>query len=93
MTHYSSTSDIPAFAHLVVRLHPDDPIAIAVQDIEAGTELRMPDGRQLAVAERIPAGHKVALCDIAARRNDPPLRIPHRPGDSLHPGRELGSHP
>ena len=45
---------------------PTDPIAIAVQDIEPGAELGAPEGeRWLVAAERIPAGHKIALRDLA----------------------------
>ena len=36
-----------------------------MQDIEAGSELRTPDGGRLVAAERIPAGHKIALRDLA----------------------------
>ena len=42
-----------------------DPIAIAVQDIALGSTLRAPDGGRLVAAERIPAGHKIALRDLA----------------------------
>ena len=49
----------------IIQLHPDDPIAIAVQDIEPGAVLRTPDGGRLVAADRIPAGHKIALRDLA----------------------------
>ena len=49
----------------IIQLHPDDPIAIAVQDIAPGSSLRAPDGGRLVAAERIPAGHKIALRDLA----------------------------
>ena len=58
-------SDTPDLASPILRLHPDDPIAVAVRAIEPGTQLRTPDGRRLIAAERVPAGHKLALCDIA----------------------------
>ena len=54
-----------ALAGRVIRLHPDDPIAIAVQDIEPGSEVQAPDGGTFAAADRIPAGHKIALRNLA----------------------------
>ncbi len=49
----------------IIQLHPADPIAIAVQDVGPGTELRAPDGGRLVAAEHIPAGHKITLRDLA----------------------------
>jgi altronate hydrolase len=48
--------------HQVLRLHPDDNIAIARARIAAGTPL---DDTDTMAAEEIPAAHKVALTAIA----------------------------
>ena len=47
----------------VISMHPDDNVAIVVNDfgLPAGAEL--PSG--LVLRERVPQGHKVALADIA----------------------------
>src|SRR5260221_4059064 len=47
----------------LLRLHPDDPIAIAIEPLAPGERLA-PDGP--ATIEKIPRGHKVALGSIAA---------------------------
>jgi len=41
-------------------IHPNDGVAVALVELSAGETLSA-DGRTLAVVERIPAGHKVAL--------------------------------
>src|SRR6266508_3228502 len=48
----------------VLRLHPDDTVAVAVQPLAAGAVVALPDG-QLTVRADVPAGHKVALADHA----------------------------
>ena len=55
-------------ASTIIRLHPDDDVAVARTDLLPGTPLA---GESVTTAERIPAGHKVALRDIAA---DAPIR-------------------
>jgi altronate hydrolase len=47
----------------VLRLHPHDPVAVAIRDLEAGERLEG-DGFLVEVHQRIPSGHKVALLDI-----------------------------
>jgi altronate hydrolase len=47
----------------LIHLHPDDPIAIAKCELEAGMELEIAGGL-LTVREAVPAGHKLALKDI-----------------------------
>lgn len=49
----------------VLQLHPDDPVALARQELSAGTELDG-GGRHVTVREAIPRGHKLALADLAA---------------------------
>ncbi|HYN82870.1 MAG TPA: altronate dehydratase family protein [Gemmatimonadaceae bacterium] len=48
----------------VVRIHPDDNVAVAVTPIEAGEHLTV-DGVTLTAKVPVPAGHKVALVPIA----------------------------
>ena len=76
----SNAQDLAGF---IIRLHPADPIAIAVQDIAPGSTLRAPDGGRLVAAERIPAGHKIALRDLAA--GETVLRYGYRIGQASQP--------
>ena len=48
----------------LIRINPLDNVAVAVHDIPAGEECYM-DGENISAAEDIPAGHKMALRDIA----------------------------
>jgi len=50
-------------ADLTIRLHPNDDVVIARVEIPTGTLLA---GEKLRAAARIPAGHKLAVRDIAA---------------------------
>ena len=43
-----------------------DDVAIAKRMLEAGTSLRLPSGDHIEMRERVPAGHKLALRDIAS---------------------------
>ena len=62
MTITHSTSS----AQSVIRLHPADPIVVAVRELVPG-EVLMIDGHDvLTVREVIPSGHKVALSDVPA---------------------------
>jgi len=47
----------------LIRLSPDDNIAVAVRGIEPGETVVL-DGTPITAAERIPTGHKVAVCRI-----------------------------
>lgn len=53
---------------LVLVLNSRDNVATALQDLSRGTVLRVGGnmGRTVTVSEKIPFGHKIALCDIAA---------------------------
>ena len=53
----------PTAEPLCIRMHADDNVAIVANDggLPAGT--RMPDG--LLLVDRVPQGHKLALCDLA----------------------------
>lgn len=71
----------------VIRLHPDDDVAVAREGLSAGSQLQ--DGIQCR--EDIPAGHKLAIKAIAA--GQPVLKYGHSigtakmdiaPGDHVH---------
>jgi altronate dehydratase len=51
----------------LVRLSPEDNVAVAVSAIQAG-ETVMLEGRPVTAVEPIPAGHKIALTAIQARQ-------------------------
>lgn len=55
---------LPTAENSVILLHPADNVAIARVPIAAGTGLRVGD-RSLTTQDAIPAGHKVALREIA----------------------------
>jgi altronate hydrolase len=57
-----STAAQPA----IVRLHPDDDVAIARDRLLAGTSIELEDGPEIQVRQEVPAGHKVALRPITA---------------------------
>jgi altronate hydrolase len=46
-----------------VKIHPADNVVVAVQPLEAGTEVVF-DGELLVVHDPVPAGHKIALRDL-----------------------------
>jgi altronate hydrolase len=48
----------------VIRVHPHDNVAVALEPLEPGQCVELP-GRQLSVGEAIPVGHKLALEAIA----------------------------
>jgi altronate hydrolase len=56
---------LPTAENSAIHLHARDNIAVARVPIAAGTELRV-DGVAVVAADPIPAGHKVALGEIAA---------------------------
>lgn len=49
----------------LIRIHPSDNVAVAVQPLAAGAEVWL-DGAPLAVRDAVPVGHKVALADVPA---------------------------
>jgi altronate hydrolase len=55
---------LPTAENSAIHLHPMDNVAVARVPIAVGTELRV-DGLPLVAREPIPAGHKIALWDIA----------------------------
>ena len=52
----------------VLRIHPTDNVAVALEPLAAGSEVSLP-GLSLSALEEIPAGHKIALRDIAEGEN------------------------
>lgn len=59
-----NTDQILTLEDYTLHLHPDDQVAIVKHDLSPGMELTLSDGGGLVVREHIPAGHKMALCDI-----------------------------
>jgi galactarate dehydratase len=57
--HASANPEVPR----VIRMHPDDNVAIVVNDLGLPTGARLLSG--LMLRERVPQGHKVALVDLA----------------------------
>lgn len=51
--------------HLVARIHPDDNVLVALQDLPVGTPVTS-DGTTVTTTERIPAKHKLAPQALAA---------------------------
>ncbi len=49
----------------VVRVHPTDDVAVAVDELHPGDIVRV-GGQQIEIRDTVPAGHKVALRPIAA---------------------------
>lgn len=47
----------------IIKINENDNVAVAVRAMKKGTEIEV-DGRKIKVLQRIPAGHKVAICDI-----------------------------
>ena len=47
-----------------IKINPADNVAVAINDVEAGYNCNI-DGVSLTTLSRIPAGHKVALRDLA----------------------------
>jgi altronate hydrolase len=47
----------------VIRLHPDDPVAVARHDLEVGTGLES-GGHRVVLRDAVPRGHKVALVNL-----------------------------
>jgi hypothetical protein len=55
---------LPTSANSAILLHPKDDVAVARVNIPAGSRLDLGAARVTAV-DNIPAGHKIALHDIA----------------------------
>jgi altronate hydrolase len=76
----------------VIHLHPNDQIAVATRDLQPGETISI-DGIALAVSDRIPVGHKLALTPIAAEC--PILKFGQTIGyatRAIHPGQWVHTH-
>jgi altronate hydrolase len=84
---------MPVFAEVAIRLNADDNVAIAKQEIAAGTLLEMSGGESLLILDTIPTGHKFALEPIAEK--SPVRRYGYPIGNatwSIFPGRWVHTH-
>ena len=61
----------------VMKLAPDDNVAVALRPLSAGESILL-DGGTLAVDRDIAVGHKLAARAIAAGRDDPQVQLPDR---------------
>ncbi|WP_018151013.1 UxaA family hydrolase [Leeia oryzae] len=50
----------------LLRLSPADNVAVALESLTPGSEWQTDDGLNVVVTQPVPAGHKIALVDIAA---------------------------
>ena len=56
--------NLPTMENSAILLHGNDNVAVARVHLSAGQKIA-PGGRELRTVEAIPAGHKVALCEVA----------------------------
>ncbi|HBY61620.1 MAG TPA: altronate dehydratase [Solibacterales bacterium] len=56
---------LPTAENSAIRLHESDNVAVARVPLQAGQSLRI-GGREVAVLDPVPAGHKVAIAEIPA---------------------------
>jgi altronate hydrolase len=76
----------------VLRLHPDDSVAVAVTDLAPGARVRA-GGETVAVADAVPAGHKVALRPIQEGEAVVKYGYPiGRATAGIEPGRHVHTH-
>ncbi len=61
--HFAKTLEIEMSAPTIIRLRPEDDVVIAAKAVSAGTVL--PEN-EVTVLTDVPAGHKIAVRDIAA---------------------------
>ena len=61
-------------------INDNDNIIVALQTIPQGTELTLEDGRVFVANEEIPAGHKMAIADIA--EGTPVIKYGYRIGNA-----------
>ncbi len=84
---------MPVFAQVAIRLNSDDNVAIAQQELAAGTRFEMSSGESLTILDAIQAGHKFALEPIA--QGSPVRRYGYPIGNatrSISPGRWVHTH-
>jgi altronate hydrolase len=61
-------------------INDNDNVIVALQTIPQGTELTLEDGRVVVASEEIPAGHKMAVADIA--EGTPVIKYGYRIGNA-----------
>ena len=49
-----------------IKIHPQDNVLVALQNISAGTALVISDALTITALSDIPSGHKMAITDIPA---------------------------
>lgn len=49
-----------------IKIHEGDNVIVALKDLTPGTEITLEDGKKVIATQEIPAGHKMAIRDIAA---------------------------
>ena len=52
----------------ILKINPADNVVVAIQPQSAGAVIEV-DGKQITVLEDVPAGHKIAICDLAEGEN------------------------
>ena len=76
----------------VVRVHPTDNVAVALEALAAGQEVEL-GGERLTLRDDVPAGHKIALREIA--EGEPVIKYGFAIGLTTEPipaGRWIHSH-
>lgn len=52
----------------ILKINPDDNVVVAIQEQKAGAVITV-DGKKITVLEDVPAGHKIAIKDLAEGEN------------------------
>ncbi len=50
----------------IIKIHKDDNVAVAIEELKQGDKFTV-DGGEIEAVTDVPAGHKVALCDMAEK--------------------------
>jgi altronate hydrolase len=83
---------LPTAENSAIHLHPSDNVAVARVPIAAGQTLRV-EGNEFRAKDNVPAGHKIALMQIAAGENI--FRYGQRIGRAsrtIEPGQHIHTH-
>ncbi len=48
-----------------LQIHPDDNVVVCLEQMAKGDKISLSDGREIVALEDIPAGHKIAVKDVA----------------------------
>jgi altronate dehydratase len=73
--------------------HPEDNVVTCLEEMEEGDFLRLSSGEILKARERIPFGHKMAICYIG--RGDPVVKYGEKIGAAtgeVMPGHHVHTH-